>query len=578
MKSTTTATTTVALSQLIQSESNVRRTGRDEGVAALAASIAAHGLLQNLTVRLCGDKYEVIAGQRRLLALQSLVAAGTIPTDYTVACNILSDTADATEISLAENELRVAMHPADQFVAFKDLADGGMSNEDIAARFGITPAVVTRRLKLASVAPSIMESYRAGNLDLEHVMAFTISNDQAQQERVYKVLHGNGNVAAWRIKSELTAGMVETSRDKMAKFVGLAAYDAAGGPILRDLFSHNDDAYLQDGALLKRLYDEKFAETVEAVEGEGWAWVESWEDNDYTRIFDSVKPDPKNDEEDEDIGFDEEDLDAEDVAETDEPIEFTSDEKARSGAIVRVDYHGKLEIRRGLIERKRGKQSTTEAASGPAPEFSAPMTRTLTQHRTAAMRMAMLQQSNVALRALAHNLVGRLLLSGYVWDLRSCISIDPIHHRLDVEAPEECRAHAELQFVIDGWKAKLPEDKKELWAWLMAQDDQTITDLIVLTTAMTAFGVSERAESASGSYLIETLGIDMRSWWTPSLEGFLSRMKKSELCRAVREVGQPEEAARIEKMKKAEATGAAARALDGTQWIPATLSQQKQEG
>lgn len=560
----------IALSQLVQSEANVRRTGRSDGVPALAASIAAHGLLQNLTVRPAGKQYEVIAGQRRLLALRTLAENGTLPKDFAVPCNVLAPTADALEVSLAENELRVTMHPADQFDAFKGLADGGMSNEDIAARFGVTPAVVTRRLKLASVAPVIMENYRLGSLKLDEVMAFTVSDSHQQQQKVYTELYGDGSLSAWRIRRELTSGMAEVGRDKMAKFVGVDAYEAAGGTIVRDLFSEREDGYMTDADLLKRLYDEKVEQAVEEVEAEGFAWVEYWEENQYDRSFENVHQSTSLDEE---ADFEEEDEEVET-----EEAELTDEEKARSGAIVQIAYNGQLTVRRGVVEIIRNRKKAEQAASGPAPEFSAPMTRTLTQHRTAAMRMALIEQPNVALRALAHNLVGRLLMSGYSWDLKSCITLDPTFHKLDVEAPQESRAHAELQVVIDGWKAKLPEDKKDLWQWVLAQEDQTITDLIVLCTAVMSFGVSERIESAGGKYLIDTLGIDMRDWWTPSLDGFISRMKKSELARAVREVGMPEEAARIEGMKKAEAQAAAARALDGTRWLPATLAQQKQEG
>ncbi|MBZ9975520.1 ParB/RepB/Spo0J family partition protein [Mesorhizobium sp. BR-1-1-10] len=555
----------ISLSLLKPSNANVRKTGRDEGLAALAASIEAHGLRQNLNVRADGDTYEVIAGGRRLAALTMLVEQGKVPADYPVPCLVLNALEDAEEISLAENELRIAMHPADQFVAFKTLADKGTSNEDIAARFGITPAVVTRRLKLASVSPAIIESYRQGQLSLEEIMAFTLSTDHKQQERVWRELAEDGDLQAWRIKRELTEGMVEASRGKMAKFVGLDAYEAAGGVVFRDLFSRDDDAYMQDADLLKRLYDEKVEEAVALVEAEGWAWVEYWEDTNYDRSFDSVRPEP-----DEDEDGDAEEMDEDEEIE-DTSVEFTDDEKARSGAIVSLSWSGDLNIRRGLVERKRGKQPEDEVSSGPAPEFSAPMTTTLTQHRTAAIRMELVNQPAIALRSLAHCLVGKLLMGGYSWQLSSCLSIDPKHHELDVEGPEESRAHAELKAVIDGWKQKLPAEKADLWKWMVEQPDETVQELTVLCTALTAFDVSQRAELKGSKELVDALGLDMHDWWAPSLDGFISRMKKSELARMVREVGMDDEAKRIESMKKADAVTTAYRALDGRRWIPATL-------
>jgi ParB family transcriptional regulator, chromosome partitioning protein len=114
----------------------------------LAASIAAHGLLQNLQVRPAakGGKFEVAAGGRRLAALKLLAQRKQMSRLAEIACNVLDDE-DAGEISLAENTIRIPMHPADQFDAFKALADTGKGAEEIAGRFGCTPAVVCQRLR-----------------------------------------------------------------------------------------------------------------------------------------------------------------------------------------------------------------------------------------------------------------------------------------------------------------------------------------------------------------------------------------------------------------------------------------------
>src|SRR5262245_23418022 len=106
----------IPLKKLVAWDGNVRKTGADTALAELAASIAAHGLLQSLVVREGKrGKYAVIAGRRRLMALQSLADAGRIDSGYEVPCQVLNGETDATEISLAENTLREAMHPADEF-------------------------------------------------------------------------------------------------------------------------------------------------------------------------------------------------------------------------------------------------------------------------------------------------------------------------------------------------------------------------------------------------------------------------------------------------------------------------------
>src|ERR1700744_4123001 len=154
----------IPLSELVPSPDNVRKTDRLSGIDALAASIAANGLLQNLQAKASAkDQFEIVAGGRRLAALKLLAKQKTIEADHLVPCNV-QDGGNMTEISLAENEIRQAMHPADQFDAFKVLADGGMSEDDIAGRFGVTPLVVRQRLKLANVSAKIIAAFRKGDL------------------------------------------------------------------------------------------------------------------------------------------------------------------------------------------------------------------------------------------------------------------------------------------------------------------------------------------------------------------------------------------------------------------------------
>ena len=182
----------ISLTDLVPSTANVRKTGTTNGITELAASIEAHGLLQNLQVRENDSgKFEVVAGGRRHAALKLLAKKKALAKDAPVACNVLGDE-DAAEISLAENEMRQAMHPADQFTAFKALIDAGQGIEDVAAKFGVTPTVVRQRLKLASVSPKLMAIYRSGEMTLDLLMAFTVSDDHAAQEAAWLMLpHGS---------------------------------------------------------------------------------------------------------------------------------------------------------------------------------------------------------------------------------------------------------------------------------------------------------------------------------------------------------------------------------------------------
>ena len=148
------------------------------------------------------------------------------------------------------------MHPADQYEAFAKLHDEeGMSAEDIAARFGVTAAVVRQRLKLGAVSPKLMALYRKGEMNLDQLSAFAITEDHERQERVWSELPPF-NRSREAILRALSEGQVR-SDDRRAVFVGAKAYEEAGGSIIRDLFDAEGGGFFADAELLNRLAREK---------------------------------------------------------------------------------------------------------------------------------------------------------------------------------------------------------------------------------------------------------------------------------------------------------------------------------
>ena len=263
----------IPLNKLVGSPLNVRKTG-GQTIEDLAASIQAHGLLHNLVVTKAtkGDKHQVIAGARRLAALNKLAKEKVLPKTFDVPCRVI-DAEASTESSLAENTIRQAMHPADQFMAFQQLVADGLGFEEIAARFGVTATTVRQRLKLANVAPRLFELYRTDEINLDQLMALAVTDDHAAQERVWdsaQEWNRNPNV----LRRALTETMVDVARDPRARFVGIEAYINAGGLIERDLFQPEHEGYLTDPAKLDRLVAEKLEALAAEVRGEGWKWVE----------------------------------------------------------------------------------------------------------------------------------------------------------------------------------------------------------------------------------------------------------------------------------------------------------------
>lgn len=263
----------IPLSQLWPSSRNVRQSG-GASIPELASSIARVGLLQNLTVTASsdGEHYEVVAGKRRLAALKLLAKRHKIDKAHDVPCLLVPD-ASARTVSLTENVQREAMHPGEQFEAFAALVAEGRPIEDIAADFGVTPLVVQRRLKLANVSPRLLADYRADAVTLDQLMALAITDDHTAQEAAFY------DVPEWRrnpqaLREHLTEREIDATRDALARFVGIEAYEAAGGGVRRDLFSDDSrGVFLTDAALLETLARDKLAATAETARLDGWAWV-----------------------------------------------------------------------------------------------------------------------------------------------------------------------------------------------------------------------------------------------------------------------------------------------------------------
>ena len=268
----------IPFNKLVLSQSNVRRVKAGVSIEQLAESIAQRTLLQSLNVRAVVDgegnetgMFEVPAGGRRYRALELLVKQKRMAKMQAVPC-VVREGGIAEDDSLAENDERVGLHPLDQFRAFKILSDAGLSEEDIAARHFVTPAIVKQRLRLASVSPKLHEVYAEDGMTLEQLMAFSVTAGHARQEQVWKNVSRSGYDEPYQIRRTLTEATVRAS-DRRACFVGVEAYEQAGGRVERDLFEDDGGGWLQDVALLDRLVNEKLAAEAETIAKEGWKWI-----------------------------------------------------------------------------------------------------------------------------------------------------------------------------------------------------------------------------------------------------------------------------------------------------------------
>ena len=529
----------IPFNKLVLSQSNVRRVKAGVSIEQLAESIAQRTLLQSLNVRAVVDAegnetgmFEVPAGGRRYRALELLVKQKRMAKTQPVPC-VVREGGIAEDDSLAENDERVGLHPLDQFRAFKTLSDTGLSEEDIAARHFVSPAIVKQRLRLASVSPKLHEVYAEDGMTLEQLMAFSVTADHARQEQVWENVSRSGYDEPYQIRRMLTEQTVRAS-DRRAQFVGVDAYEQAGGGILRDLFEHDDGGWLQDVALLDRLVTEKLTAEAETIAKEGWKWISVAVDFPYGHagglrelegkpadltIEEQATIDALNAEQAK-LEFDYQDADElpDDVdqrlseieaalmAFEDRSVIYDPADIARAGVFVSIDSEGRLSVDRGYVRPEDEPPAVdsdlwqnVDASSTEGQEASTSVQRTaisvaghpaeteeddedaakplpdrliteLTAHRTLALRDALAENPAITFQAVLHNFV---LTTFYRFaSSGSCLEIGLHTPTFPAQAPglKESVSAKAIEARHEGWKERLPKSETDLWEALTALD------------------------------------------------------------------------------------------------------------
>jgi ParB family chromosome partitioning protein len=598
----------VPLNKLVLWTGNVRKTGIEAGLDELAASISTHGLLNPLLVRKAAKgKYAVVAGQRRYLAMQKLAKAGTMEKAAPVSCHLHSGDQDDSELSLAENVVRVAMHPADQFEAWRGLIDGGASVPDIAARFGTAESTVKKRLALARVAPSLFALYREGAMPLEVLQAFTVSDDHALQESVWQGLSGWQRGDASAVRDALTEADIPP-RDRRVRFVGLDAYEAAGGPVRRDLFDAEGGGYARDAALLDRLAHRKLDALAYEVRAEGWQWVETrmvfgWEERqDFRRgqMTEIALPEAARQEADaleaerealQDAEYDSDEAEAGacDRIEAIEPrLEaiddltrvWTDEAKACAGAIVHLAHDGTPEIERGLVRKADADSSpeddeTGDAAAKPKKAkggLPASLIEELTAQKTAALRIEVARSPDIALVLVTHALASSVFYRSGDLALKARLAVRGLERSL--KEPNSCAAMLALDAERQRIEALLPDDPAELWDWCLKALRDDLLDVLAVATAHGIDAVVSKAEAnhggrMQGEALSLALNLDMAAWYRPTVAGYFGRIGKAAILADLEAMRQAPCAPSWFKMKKGDLAALAEREAAQRGWLPA---------
>ena len=552
----------IPFNKLVLSQSNVRRVKAGVSIEQLAESIAQRTLLQSLNVRAVADAegnetgmFEVPAGGRRYRALELLVKQKRMAKTQSVPC-VVREGGIAEDDSLAENDERVGLHPLDQFRAFQTLRDAGLSEEDIAARHFVTPAIVKQRLRLASVSPKLHEVYAEDGMTLEQLIAFSVTPDHARQEQVWENVSRSGYDEPYQIRRMLTEATVRAS-DRRARFVGLNTYEQAGGGILRDLFEDDDGGWLQDVALLDRLVTEKLTAEAETIAKVGWRWILVAVDFPYGHAsglrelegkpadltaeeqatidalnaeqakleFDYQDADELPDEVDQRLG----EIEAALMAFEERSVVYDPADIVRAGVFVSIDSEGRLSVDRGYV-RPEDEAPTSDLEIGQGVDASptegqeagASVQRTaisvaghpaeteeddedaakplpdrliteLTAHRTLALRNALAENPAITFQAVLHNFV---LTAFYRFaSSGSCLEIVLRTPAFPAQAPglrESVSAKA-VEARHEGWKERLPKSEADLWEALTALDGTAQASLFAHCASFAVNAVYEPA-------------------------------------------------------------------------------------
>ena len=594
-----TAEVSVPLASLIKSPLNVRTVPYSaESVSELADSIKGVGLLQNLVVHaLPGDRYGVAAGGRRLAALNMLAERNILPADWPVRVKVIPQEL-ATAASMTENGQRRDMHPAEQIAGFRAMAQEGKTPAQIGDLLGYSPRHVQRMLKLADLAPVILDALAEDRITTEHCQALALENDTARQVQVFEAACQSGwggKPEVQTIRRLVTESEVAVAGNSKFRFVGADAFSP--DELRTDLFSDDGDGYVDRVALDAALLEKLQAVAEHLREAEGWGWCagrmeavgECREDAGTYRCL--PEPDAVLTEAEEErlnelmTRYDalENQCEESDLLEAEMKLmrcmakvrAWTPEMRTGSGVVVSWRY-GNVCVQRGVQLRSEDDAADrTEQVQDKASveEISLPLLTKMSSERTLAVQAALMQQPDKSLALLAWTLCLNVFGSG-AYSKPAQISLECKHYSLTSDAPsgKEGAAFMALMAEHSRFAALLPEGWERDMTTFLSLSQEVLLSLLSFCTACSIHGVQTREcghTSRSPLDSLETaIGFHMRDWWQPTKANFFGHLKKPQIIAALNEAGLSGAARDAEKMKKGDAAEHAEFHMKDNRWVP----------
>lgn len=585
----------VPLASLIKSPLNVRTVPYYvESVSELAESIKGVGLLQNLVVHaLPGDRHGVAAGGRRLAALNMLAERGIIPADWPVRVKIILQEL-ATAASMTENGQRRDMHPAEQIAGFRAMAQEGKTPAQIGDLLGYSPRHVQRMLKLADLAPVILDALAEDRITTEHCQALALENDTARQVQVFEAACQSGwggKPEVQTIRRLVTESEVAVVGNSKFRFVGADAFSP--DELRTDLFSDNEGGYVDCVALDAALLEKLQAVAEHLREAEGWEWCAGCmepvgfcrEDAGTYRSLPEAEEERLNELM---ARYDalENQCEESDLLEAEMKLidcmakvrAWTPEMRAGSGVVVSWRY-GNVSVQRGVQLRSEDDvaddadrtEQVQEKAS--VEEISLPLLTKMSSERTLAVQAALMQQPDKSLALLAWTLCLNVFGSG-AYSKPAQISLECKHYSLTSDAPSGKEGAAFMALMAEKARlaALLPEGWSRDMTTFLSLSQEVLLSLLSFCTACSIHGVQTHEcghTSRSPLDSLETaIGFHMRDWWQPTKANFFGHLKKPQIIAALNEAGLSGAARDAEKMKKGDAAEHAEFHMKDNRWVP----------
>jgi len=174
----------VPIEDIIPNRFQPRLNFDETGLKELAASIKEHGIIQPLVLRRLGEKYEIIAGERRYKAAK-MANLTSVP-----AIISMMDDQKSAEVAIVENVQRRDLSSIEEARSYKALLDKGyLTQEELAKKMGLSQSAISNKLRLLSLSSSVQDALMEGKISERHARSLLqVENLEEQEKWLSKII------------------------------------------------------------------------------------------------------------------------------------------------------------------------------------------------------------------------------------------------------------------------------------------------------------------------------------------------------------------------------------------------------